>query len=745
MRYREELDRKILEEIKNKIYTFLKYKDVENVDLLKQNMDKIARLCVENSVENFGPRMQCRRDSTGNPVEIMIDKGFVKLDENDKPIEIDKVISKLINSQLGHELIHAASMSKGVSGIKSHKINNVGLNEGLTQMITEKIFGYVVSPNADSYKDLKKIAKILDVTFEEKVTLNSYFNHTNDLEKSCNELTEDNNFYSELNSYMTFMYIHKLRKFTNQDKHYKGFKKSVYDEMNELIIQKLCAQIIIPKLKTLSKDEQKNYLISVFNSTKDSQDVTEQFAYTIKKFITMDKAELNSEVDRIRKEALNVAKKALFINKLHKTEDFSKIVILDNDGKTFLADNPNIELKDEMLLEKILSELYFQENGYPKDEDRIQNFIEKLSEKGNVSKTYEFDDNIKGNVPEKKKLLAAMKFLARENGYLILNSLLEVEQSDNIEYDVIELPRENETFNFQDLKKVLKKYTMDYESDENNQYRMIIKNRKTGERLTDEKLEKIAKFASVWRETAGSKRLIDEEIGGIESAFDERSEKIFTKISTLISKSMKETGTIDTQSLYREISKESTKAEEIISNLLANPTKLNIIYDFYRLQSQNKRPEVELPKIPSEFARRTAQDSLLDTEFSNGINMEDIITIRVNEIMPLISQIKDSNIQNKGKSNLLQQNEKYAQKAEKFLDSQKNREKLSIDSVKKSLENSKIKMGEIQATQQEIAERNEYRRLKLQEHRGLSLEEQARYDMLDKKYNKNVLKEKDEQ
>ena len=54
-------------------------------------------------------------------------------------------------------------------------------------------------------------------------------------------------------------------------------------------------------------------------------------------------------------------------------------------------------------------------------------------------------------------------------------------------------------------------------------------------------------------------------------------------------------------------------------------------------------------------------------------------------------------------------------------------------------------MGEIQATQQEIAERNEYRRLKLQEHRGLSLEEQARYDMLDKKYNKNVLKEKDEQ
>lgn len=93
----------------------------------------------------------------------------------------------------------------------------------------------------------------------------------------------------------------------------------------------------------------------------------------------------------------------------------------------------------------------------------------------------------------------------------------------------------------------------------------------------------------------------------------------------------------------------------------------------------------------------------------------------------------------------LQQNEKYAQKAEKFLDSQKNREKLSIDSVKKSLENSKIKMGEIQATQQEIAERNEYRRLKLQEHRGLSLEEQARYDMLDKKYNKNVLKEKDEQ
>lgn len=731
MMYREELDIKILEKIKSKIYTFLKNRNVENVDSLKQNMNKIARICVENSVENYGPKMQCRKDKAKNPFEIMIDKQFVKLDANNKPIGIDETISKLIISQLGHELLHAASMSNGFAGIKGSGTNAVGLDEGITQMITEKIFEYVVSPNNDSYKDFKKYAKILDATLGEKVMLNSYFNHTNDLEKSCNELSGDNNFYGDLNACITFMY--KLRVYKNLDEHYQGLKQSIYDEMNELIIQKLCAQIVVPKLKTLSKDEQKKYLISVLNSVKDSQDVTEQFADAIKKFITKDETDLHKEVDRIGKDIINVAGRIKFIDKLRKTEDFSKLVVVDKDGKVFLADDPNVEIKDEMLLEKILSELYFQENGYPKDKDKIQKFIGKVSGKGNTSKDYEFDDNIKENVTEKKKLLATMKFLARKNGYLILNSLSEAEQSDNIEYNAIELPRENEPFSFQDLKKVLKEYKTEYESDENNQSRLIVKNRKTGERLTDKKLEQIAKFASIWREAAGSERRIDEEIGGIESAFDERSEKIFNKISKLISESMNETGTIDTQTLYREVSEESTKGEEIIRSLLANRTKLNIIYDFYKLQSPNKRLEVELPKIPSEFARKTSQ-SLWEPEDPNGTNMEDIIAMRIGEIIPLIPQIKDSNTQSAEKSKSLPRNEEYAQKAEKFSATHKNSGRLRINSVKELLKKSKIKMGEVQATQQEIAERNEYRRLKFQRRKGLNPEQQARYDALSEKY-----------
>lgn len=197
MKYREKFDKRILESLKDKIQNYLQSKGLKTVDFIRQNMDSVENLYVEASDTRKLPKMQSRGTRPNKPAEIMINKIFIEVDENDKPVNIDKNLRKLIRSQLGHELLHAAARFDGYTGIINNK-NNRGLNEGLTQMFTEKIFGYVVSQNSDGYKDYKKIAKILDITFGKDVTLDSYFNHANALGEKCIELSGDNNFYRHL-------------------------------------------------------------------------------------------------------------------------------------------------------------------------------------------------------------------------------------------------------------------------------------------------------------------------------------------------------------------------------------------------------------------------------------------------------------------------------------------------------------------------------------------------------------------
>ena len=63
----------------------------------------------------------------------------------------------------------------------------------------------------------------------------------------------------------------------------------------------------------------------------------------------------------------------------------------------------------------------------------------------------------------------------------------------------------------------------------------------------------------------------------------------------------------------------------------------------------------------------------------------------------------------------------------------KNR-KFNLQSFKKTLQNAKVKTSEVKKSEQEISERNEFRRLSFQKSKGFTAEQQARYDMLYAKY-----------
>ena len=79
--YRKEMDKRVLEQLKDKIHIYLKNKGFKNADFIRENLDKVAGLYVENSIENGGARMQSRSERPDRPNEIMIDKSFAELDE----------------------------------------------------------------------------------------------------------------------------------------------------------------------------------------------------------------------------------------------------------------------------------------------------------------------------------------------------------------------------------------------------------------------------------------------------------------------------------------------------------------------------------------------------------------------------------------------------------------------------------------------------------------------------------------
>lgn len=262
MEYRKKMDDKVLNNLKDKVQNYLIRKGITTADFIRQNMDEVENLYVENSLEQGKSKMASRGARNGRSSEIMIDKSFAKLDENDNPIGIDENVKKLIRTQLTHELLHSGARYDGYTGINIADKNR-GLNEGMTQMITEKIWGYTVSPNADNaYKDYKKIAKILDATFGENVSLDTYFNHTNGLEVECNKLSQNNKFYSNLNRYMTSTYyMNKKVSKDNKDSYFPTLMKPIKEKMINLLYEKVCAEIIVPKLKTLTKDEQRRILV----------------------------------------------------------------------------------------------------------------------------------------------------------------------------------------------------------------------------------------------------------------------------------------------------------------------------------------------------------------------------------------------------------------------------------------------------------------------------------------------------
>lgn len=380
---------------------------------------------------------------------------------------------------------------------------------------------------------------------------------------------------------------------------------------------------------------------------KDETVIIRKLSDSIKEYANMDEKELQECINEIDKELDKEEKKKQFVVDVYNEKDCSELVNVSDDGRTItLFEDPSFEIQDESLKEKILSQLYFQERNVSKT--AFQDNSKKICDNIQQDNVINFSEKQKTQL-DRKKIFAALKVSSRESGYKILNSLGECESGESIELKAIEIEK-GKKISFQDLKSAYENFTIDYRDDSWTD--LYVKDRKTGEEITDPELAKIAKFASVWVGAVGTKWMADEELRGITYAFNEPSERLYTQLGTLVEKCMKGNGMIDTKAIYEELAKDPYKhSEEAIRNLLSNQGSMKILYDFYKMQINDAKMETRLADTSNKFLFGFTPDHLVESEVEdtlNGIeqfNREISIDDYISKVQGLVPDAKGGNKQ----------------------------------------------------------------------------------------------------
>lgn len=539
----------ILNNIKKQLIDKL---NLNNHPEILKNMDKIKSLYVENLSEVHHCKMQSR------PNEIAIDKQFVLFDKNDNPIKFKPELKQLIESQLGHELLHAASKNNTHAGINnSGSINNVGLNEGITQFLTEEVFGYTVSPFTDGYRDYKKIVKILNATFGYKPILRSYFYNTNDIEMKCNELSNNKEFYKELNKLMTEMFLLKKRTKENPN------LITLYDTMSEIMYTEVIINIIIPKLKKLSSIEKKKYIKEIIENIGEHTKIKRYFVKELETRINMTNDELDTLKRNIRNKKNSIYENINFtkILKEDENEAIKRIIVYTNGKVEYIKKPKNININNEELLEDIYKVIYKTDKKYETMYKKIKlsNWILEINEK---------------NLLYKKVLFTHFKEQMKLSNNIILNSLKELDTKNIILLKHIKNIKKPLEYN--DLKTISNKYQVII--DEKS---IKIFDKDANVLVTNDFIKKSAIFASLWF--------------SLTEKDDKENKQIYNNVMNIITKNIQKDGNLGNEELIRYA--ESTNNKNIIKNLIKTNLRYETVYEYILLFEKNRTLQTEKEEV----------------------------------------------------------------------------------------------------------------------------------------------------
>lgn len=621
---KSKLNKDILEGLKAKIIRYFSnqgYTTSKQIEIILERMNRIAALYVENRIEQGIGKMGCVPD------RISIDEMFVEF-ENDMPVGLEESLRKLTESQLGHELFHAASRTESKdestgeivrnAGIRRtiitenvdinkidkqeyleaifnclHNINsnnkklnnrisfrlNVGLDEGITQMMAEKVWGYVVSPQSDHYRDNKKFAKILDCTLGERVLYNSYFFKTKELDEECNELAGDNSFYSTFNRILdNYDMADTLSTQSSFNEHDKRIYIDFINQMQPDLIKYFTANIIIPKIKQLSANERKEYLKKVFDCIKDDNEFYTQLSSCIKQMYKMQPDELA----KVKQDSLTSMNKTMSI-----MNAFTKCImsreLCDN---LLLVYGNNIALKSNITAQTMIlipeDSLIEEELLATKFKQDSRKYTELVLQKHGIG----FRESM--SLIQKKSQFARVKVEARKQGYLILNSLSECENTNGLPIQIIRVPNDGKPIEYDDMKMISDRYSVTTIQDEILGKRSVVIDNVTGNTIDNPEIQNLARFTDVWRK------------GGLTFDKENSGHRMFYQnFSKFVYAQLKKSGTINIEEFYRQFN----APKNGIYKFLNTNQNIGIIESVYRMTDETFPLETELPQTSHELVK----------------------------------------------------------------------------------------------------------------------------------------------
>lgn len=511
--------------------------------------------------------------------EIAIDKRFFIFDIKGNIIKFEPHLLKIIRSQLGHELFHLFSRSiKGnifYSGINSYDskkgsyINDyTGLNEGITQMFTEDVFGYVVSPFSDGYKDYKKITKIMRLCLGTMPFYNSYFYHTDDLRETCNALS-GTNFYEKLNKTLTDLYYLKKLSF-NKNELYKNLAYKIYNERIKLCYENVIIYLVIPKLKELKSEEaKKSFIKEILKVVSDDKEIAKEIEGLLKKTINLSSLKLAIEKDRIDLFDSQQQDKIKLINfELNNTS-----ISLDEKGDLYYLNNGNyLSIKRDIdLCEYIYSNMY---SYYFNSKIDLDNIIEQLK---NGTKHPKIIFPKSYDIKKRRIMFSKIKAIALEkHNIIILNNYLECNQ-DNIKIEYV-----NKNFNLNDLKKLLNRYELQRKSFFDN---ISIIDKITKLPITNKNIIIAVRFAYLW---------LMANNGDFNLAFENKT--TYNELINYLISNITVTGNLNYQKIYNYASKNDSNLAKILRIMFRNSTTYEWVFKFINTKNYTKKLNSEKEK-----------------------------------------------------------------------------------------------------------------------------------------------------
>ena len=257
----------------NKIVSI--FPDPIQQETVRNNMSQISEFVIGDRFSAGLGRLCCSSDA------IHMEESLVDITDSSFSI---KEGNEYLETIFIHELLHAAARQnqgnlKNLTGVLEFERNekgevvgrkNVGLNEGITQLLAEKISGQPVPDDIDSYAFNKKVVALLADVLGSNIITSSYFGHTDELKNIMNALANNPEYYDKFNKKLDTINkleatIRKIKRgqISPKDPESLARMEAVVASQKEALMESVFADIIIPQIAKKDVKERQNILVNL--------------------------------------------------------------------------------------------------------------------------------------------------------------------------------------------------------------------------------------------------------------------------------------------------------------------------------------------------------------------------------------------------------------------------------------------------------------------------------------------------